>query len=90
MRSVFKLLVLDFFSMANKSENCVFLHSMANEGQNTPDSNFGLMSGLRVGEARLVKRDAWNKIQDCPKQLLKFSPENKIFLFGEDELKKLN
>ena len=48
------------------------------------------MPGLGVREARLVKRDLWNKIQDCHKQLLEFSSKNEVLLFEEDELKKLD
>ena len=50
--SVFKLLVLDFLS---KSEGCVFPRCMANVGQESPDLEFGLMPGLGVREARLIK-----------------------------------
>ena len=63
---------------------------MANVGQEISDPESGFMPRLRIREARLVKRDLWNKIQDCHKQLREFSSENEVLLFEEDELKKLD
>ena len=68
--------------MANESENCVFPHCMADVGQEIPDPESSLMPGLEVSEARLVKQDLGNKIQDCHKQLLEFSSKNEVFLFS--------
>ena len=72
--------------MAIESEDCVFPRCMANVGQETPDLEFRLMPGLGVREARLVKQDLWNKIQDCHKQLLKFLSEDEVFLLKQNDL----